>query len=223
MGSPRCGTPQAAGVDVRVIASAACDLRAASAEDRFNSSLYYYLSVVEIDVPPLRHRPQDVRAIADHYLATANAARGASGEGRPRRFSTEAYERLLAYDWPGNTLQLAGVVARAVVLAVNEEIASGDIAESLGKTACHSDCESIRVSLAGGLKGIERSVIEAVIQQCRGNKAAAARALRLHRRTLYRLLQQDEVADVASPAASRAIRSARGPAEDGPLHGQHAM
>lgn len=188
----RGGANEKAAADVRVIASTVTDLHAAAAQQAFSPSLYYYLSVVQIYVPPLRHRPQDIHALAETYLESANSMLCHQGDKAACRFTEDALQLLLEYDWPGNTLQLASVVARAVLLADDEEIGRAKVAEAIGEIAPRSSSDTISVPLAGGLKEIERAVIETVIERCRGNKAAAARVLRLHRRTLYRILQ-DEV------------------------------
>jgi len=77
------------------------------------------------------------------------------------------------------------------MLADDEEIGRAKVAEAIGEVAPRGASDTISVPLAGGLKEIERAVIEAVIERCQGNKAAAARMLRLHRRTLYRILQDE--------------------------------
>jgi DNA-binding NtrC family response regulator len=108
----------------------------------------------------------------------------------PRGFSDDAWESLLGYSWPGNARQLAGIVARALALSRNGQIGREAIAEFLepaGPVAATSDTLSLPV--AGGLRTMERWIIEEVIRRCRGNKAAAARTLGLHRRTLYRMLE----------------------------------
>jgi two-component system response regulator HydG len=182
-------------LDVRVVATTTCDLEAAVAEGRFHSGLYYYVNIVEIRVPPLRERPEDIRTLAECFLLRLGQAQGPAAErvpqrvGLPRRFSEEAWERLLQYDWPGNARELARVVAHAVMVSDRPEIGAASVAVSLSKARCQRDCEAISVPLAGGLKAIERSVIGTVIERCGGNKAKAARVLGLHRRTLYRLLQ----------------------------------
>ncbi len=182
---------EAAAVDVRVIGSTTADLHAATARQDFSPRLYYYLNVVEIHIPPLRHRPQDIRPLAEAFLARANALAPVQDGKAPCRFAEDALQGLLEYDWPGNALQLASVVARAALLSEDGEIGRAQIAQSLGAIAPRDDSDSIPVPLAGGLKSMERSIIETVIERCRGNKAAAARVLRLHRRTLYRILQED--------------------------------
>jgi two-component system response regulator HydG len=188
----RAGSNERAALDVRVIASTTVDLHAAVAQRAFLSSLYYYLNIVSMRVPALRHRPQDIRPLAETYLAIANGMRTRQGGASPCRFGEDALQCLQEYDWPGNTLQLASVVAHAVLLADSEEIGRATVTDLLGEVSPRGDCDTISVPLAGGLKEIERSIIEAVIARCRGNKAAAARALGMHRRTLYRILQ-DEV------------------------------
>jgi DNA-binding NtrC family response regulator len=134
------------------------------------------------------------------------------------RFTPEAVERLVAYDWPGNAHELAVVVVHAMLLAEAEEIGPECIVDALrsvreraaydesadktpgpaeenaiaNENTGHesSAAETLSVPVAGGLKQIERFLVEEVIRRCRGNKAAAARSLGLHRRTLYRLLRE---------------------------------
>jgi len=185
-GGPDRGVPFP---DVRLIASTTCDLEAAVAHHRFEPELYYYLNVVRIHVPPLRHRQEDIRALADHFLAVAGASRDRPASSMPWRFSKQACECLLRYDWPGNVPQLASVVSRAVMLADDTEIGAQCIAESLDQPHRADSSETISIPLTGGLKAMELDIIEEVIRRCRGNKAAAARVLGLHRRTLYRLLE----------------------------------
>ena len=130
------------------------------------------------------------------------------------RFSKEAMDRLAGYDWPGNARELASVVVHAMLLANAEEIGQECVADALGSVRQRADyagaadedfcpteggrqdacptAETVSVPLVGGLKQIEQRLIHEVIRRCRGNKAAAARSLGLHRRTLYRLLRKDE-------------------------------
>ncbi len=178
-------------VDVRAIASTSADLAAAIARRAFLSRLYYYLNVVSIQAPPLRHRPQDVRGLAEAYLASANALRARRGDQGACRFSEDAVQCLLEYNWPGNILQLASVVAHAALLADREEIGRAQIVEAIGAPVPRGDSETIPVPLCGNLAEIERYIIGEVLHRCGGNKAAAARALGLHRRTLYRRLQEE--------------------------------
>jgi DNA-binding NtrC family response regulator len=182
----RCGDLRPAPMDVRVIASTSGDLEAAVAEGRFFRPLYYHLNVVSLRVPPLRERPQALEILAQRCLEQTVAQQGVAS-GQPWRFSPAAWQCLRSYDWPGNLPELASVVARAVALSAGPEIGKEAI-ELPSLKAAGGGCETFPVSLAGDLRRIQRSIIDEVIQRNGGNKAAAARVLGLHRRTLYRIL-----------------------------------
>ncbi len=172
--------------DIRTIASTACDLEGAVGENRFYDELYYLLNVVVIDVPPIRQ--QNVRIWVERCLAQLVAKQGRAAGKRPRRFTRDAWESLLAYDWPGNLPEMTNVIARAVAMTDSDQIGRDAIVFSPRKP-CPPQDAAFSVPVTGRLREIERVVIEEVIHRCRGNKAAAARALGLHRRTLYRMLE----------------------------------
>jgi two-component system response regulator HydG len=175
--------------DVRLIASAACDLQDAASHRCFNARLYHYLNVIRIDVPPLRRRHEDIQPLAQHFLHLIASALGWP-DPAARRFSPEAWACLPGYDWPGNAPELAGVVTRAAVLAHGAEIGPECVKAALGEMPWCRGAETVSVPLAGGLMAMEGAVVQEVIRRCGGNKAAAARALQLHRRTLYRILKK---------------------------------
>jgi DNA-binding NtrC family response regulator len=182
-------SPESPRPDVRVIASTREELKTAVAENRFYSALYYFLDVVPIRIPALRQRRKDIRPLAEHFLASVSRAWGLGSP--PPHFNDEAWECLLGYAWPGNARQLAGIVARAAVLSQGPEIGRECIAELLRPgSPPPSSSDTLCLPLVGGLKAMERWIIEEMIHRCRGNKAAAARALGLHRRTLYRMLEE---------------------------------
>jgi DNA-binding NtrC family response regulator len=181
--------PRPASMAARVIASTSCDLEAAFAEGRFSSGLYYYLRVITVDVPPLRQRPEDFDLLAQRCLEQTVARQGVDRE-QDWSFTPEGRQRLRSYGWPGNLPELASVVARAVALADGPPIGKDTIDFSPPKVlAGHHG--ALPVSLAGNLRQIERTIVEEVIERSGGNKAAAARILGLHRRTLYRILKDD--------------------------------
>jgi len=194
------GTGGDAPLDARVIATTTSDPAVALGKGRFWAGLYYHLAVVEIWIPPLRHRREDIRPLVESFLAQINCAPGVRPRGAEYRFSEKAWQQLLAHEWPGNVSEVASVVARAVALADGAEIGTDCVEGSLRKTDDHRDCETIAVPLTGGLDAIGRRVVRTVIDRCHGNKAAAARVLGIHRRTLYRLLQQDTLASGAAAA-----------------------
>jgi DNA-binding NtrC family response regulator len=174
----------------RLIASSTCNLETSVVENRFYSGLYYYLNAVRIDIPPLRHRQEDIPALAEHFLAAAVSLFGPPQNRLPWHFSAEARQALLRCEWPGNVLQLAAVVAHAAVLAEGPVIGQACVAGLLGSVPQRADSAMISVPLASSLKQMELAIIHEIIRRCRGNKAAAARTLGLHRRTLYRLLEE---------------------------------
>jgi DNA-binding NtrC family response regulator len=174
--------------NVRPIATTSCNLEAAAAEGRFHPALFYFLNVACIHVPPLRERGDDIKPLAEHFLAQVGSVLGQSRDGAAWHFSEEAWDCLRHHPWPGNAPQLASVVARAVVLAEAGEIGRACVVEALGPVLDPVAGETIPVPLAGGLAEMELAIVKEVIRRCQGNKAAAARSLGLHRRTLYRLL-----------------------------------
>ena len=184
-------------LDVRVIASTCRDLEAEAAEGRFWGGLYYLLSVVAIQVPPLRQRQEDLRSLVEQRLARALAKRGASVGERPCRFTEEAGEYLLNHDWPGNLSELDNVVAHAVALTSGRDI--GREALVLRPRAMRrQSLDTITVPLVGSIYTMGRLIIEEMIKRCGGNKSAAARALGLHRRTMYRVLERAGVDDLSA-------------------------
>ncbi len=195
----RLASSESAPPDVRLIASTSCDLEAAVAEGRFYGGLYYLLNVTAVRVPPLRERRQDIKMLVDHYLRHTLLGRRIDAGKTPWGFTEEAWQCLLNHDWPGNLPELAGVVAHAVALTDGRTIGKDVVACSPHRPEPRGD-DAVSVPLTGKLCEIERHVIEEVIQRCGGNKAAAARALGLHRRTLYRMLEEgagDSTADAS--------------------------
>ncbi len=175
--------------EVRLLASTSCDLEAAVADGRFYGGLYYLLNVTSIRVPPLRERRQDIKSLVEYYLRKAVAAYSINA-GKPRWSFTEgAWQRLLNHDWPGNLPELIGVVTHAMVVSDDARIDEAAIAISPHRPESRG-AGTPSVPLTGSLHEIERHVIEETILRCDGNKAAAARALGLQRRTLYRMLEK---------------------------------
>jgi DNA-binding NtrC family response regulator len=165
----------------RVIASARRPLETLLREGRVRPDLYYHLNVVRIELPPLRERREDIVALVDHFLGRAGSER------RGREIvgvSPAAMRRLAHHDWPGNVRELANVLERAIAVAQHDTILQKDV--ELGAAAARA------ASLDGGFDGIvpleqiERAYVRQALQALGGNKAAAARALGINRRTLYR-------------------------------------
>ncbi|MFM9024805.1 MAG: sigma 54-interacting transcriptional regulator [Planctomycetaceae bacterium] len=173
-------------VDVRVVAATNRNLEDAVMAGGFRRDLYFRLKVVEILVPPLRKRPEDVVAIAGHFLERFAAETGRKLRG----FTPAALEALEAYHWPGNVRELRNCVERAVVLATGEWIDVDDL--TLSQLVSAGD--SGRAAAAGGpfvpttIEEMERRHVLATLEAVGGNKTKAAAILGIERSTLDRKL-----------------------------------
>jgi DNA-binding NtrC family response regulator len=170
---------------VRMMAASHHDLPAAVEEGRFRQDLYFGLNVLELAVPPLRARGNDVLALAQVYLE-----RFASAAGKPvHTLSAEAARRLLAYDWPGNVRELQNCIERAVALARFDQITVDDLPDGVRdyKTS-HVLVLADNASELVTLEEVEHRYIVRVLQTTQGNRTAAARILGMDRKTLQRKL-----------------------------------
>jgi two-component system response regulator AtoC len=185
-------------VDVRIVACTNRDLAAEVRAGRFREDLYYRLAVVELVVPPLRERREDIPALA-HEFALRYAERfGADAV----RLAPALVERLAAADWPGNVRQLENVVARMVALGGGGEIGP----EAFAATAAPQGAAPLRApdaaalpldgarTLREQLDAVERSVIARTMTAVHGNQSEAARRLGISRNTLTERLRRYEIA-----------------------------
>jgi DNA-binding NtrC family response regulator len=170
-------------VDVRIVAATNRPLEEALRERRFRPDLFYRLNVIRVDIPPLRDRPEDVEALVDVFLNRA----GEVGGRRVLGVSKDAMRWLLGHDWPGNVRELANRIERAVALSEHDTLVLEDVApEAVEAGEAAGDLLGDAVDRAAPLAEVEREYIERVIAAHGGNKAQAARALGIDRRTLYR-------------------------------------
>jgi two-component system, NtrC family, response regulator HydG len=167
-------------VHVRVLSATNRRLEEAVKAGTFREDLYYRLVTLQIRVPPLRERREDIPLLAAHFLA--RAARGR--DGAPA-LDAEATRALCAYDWPGNIRELIGVAERLVTFGEGRGIGAADVEHVLGGAPRAPPASAEEPTLAE----MERRQIEAVMQRCNGHRAEAARILGLSERTLYRKLQ----------------------------------
>lgn len=171
-------------VDVRIIAATHKDLKAGIKENTFREDLFYRLSVIPVQIPPLRERPEDIPLLADHFLHKYAAANAFSGVPRIRGFSKDALAKLLKYRWQGNVRELENLVERAVVLAPGPMIEPSDLPDPEVGNA--EDMFKGLTSDFPTLTQIEERYIRAVLQKTAGRKDRAAQILGVNRRTLYR-------------------------------------
>ncbi|HEX2685431.1 MAG TPA: sigma-54 dependent transcriptional regulator [Kofleriaceae bacterium] len=175
----RLGSTQSRRSDARIIAATNRDLAAAVKDGTFREDLYYRLAVFPIVVPPLRDRPDDIRATALSLLA----ARGLG----PDRITQAALDCLAAYRWPGNVRELENALGRALVLAGTEPIAPSHLPSSLARTGEPTSTSILDDLLVPNfsIDAFERDLIHHALEKAGGNKTAAARMLGITRRRLY--------------------------------------
>jgi transcriptional regulator with PAS, ATPase and Fis domain len=165
-------------VDVRVIAATNRSLEGLVREGRFREDLFYRLSVIPITVPPLRERPEDILALARHFLALA------TGESRKliKGFTPAAEQKLLAYTWPGNVRELRNVIERMVILTTADVLDARDV--PLPPQMAEPAASPPIPNELATLDDVERAHIRAVLAKVHGNRSAAARILGITRQTL---------------------------------------
>jgi DNA-binding NtrC family response regulator len=173
-------------VDVRVIAATNRNLESMLADGSFREDLYYRLNVIQVDLPPLRSRPEDIVPLAEHYLAAVGAK-----QDPPRRLSVapETQQILLGYGWPGNVRELHNVLERGVALARGDEIRADDLPGHVRERK-PGDFLAAAVARRMTMADLEREYIARVLEDEGGNKTRAAQRLGLDRKTLYRKLEE---------------------------------
>jgi len=170
-------------VDVRIIAATNADLSQRVKEGRFREDLFYRLNVIEIKMPPLRERRDDITVIIKHYLDSFSKEAGKN----IKDIDHEAMQALLAYDWPGNIRELRNTIERAVVLADGEIITIHDLPDKFRTL----DVEGVSTSsLRQALDNFEREYIKRSMAENKSNKEATAAKLGVDLATLYRKLKK---------------------------------
>ncbi len=176
-------------VDVRIISATNRDLATQVKEGRFREDLYFRLNVVEVRIPSLASRREDVPLLAEHFLRRYAAKNSKVMRG----FSDEAAKVLENYAWPGNVRELEHAVERAVVLCRSEMIEVGDLPEAIRRGPIGS-ASQIVIPIGTPMEEIERRVIHETLRHTRGDKNLAARMLGIAARTIYRKLAAEEEA-----------------------------
>lgn len=167
-------------VDVRIIAATNRDLRKEAEDGRFREDLYYRLSAFILPLPALRERPEDIPALARHFLKNSSL----KVNRRPLQLSPEALQALQAYSWKGNIRELKNIIERAVILADTDTISTAEFPADIQL--------AIRIPSASpwDLQEVEKQHILKTLLHTRGNKTEAARLLRIGLTTLYRKIEE---------------------------------
>jgi DNA-binding NtrC family response regulator len=175
----RVGSSRTQTVDVRVLSATNADLHAEADAGRFRNDLLFRLNTVEIHLPPLRERLEDIPALAAHFLARYAARYRRILQG----FDPAAMQVMLQYGWPGNVRELDHTVERAVLMARGEWIAAGDLGLQAHRAAAQSLDDM-------SLESVEAILIRKALSRASGNVSNAAEALGLSRGALYRRMEK---------------------------------
>lgn len=195
----RVGSARPIRLSVRIIAATNRDLEAEVLGGRFRSDLYYRLAVLQLELPPLSRRTEDIAPLAEHFLAGWRQA----GREVPS-LSAAAAEALRQYPWPGNVRELRNVMEHAAAGARGGQIWPSDLPESVRRpvssdAAAAGDLVRQYVSQfasaqkdmhRAALEPVERAVIEQALERCGGNQSAAAEVLGVHRNTLRKRIKE---------------------------------
>ena len=199
----RLGGNRTIRVDVRIVTATNQDLAALVREKRFREDLFYRLNVITIPVPPLRHRPEDIPVLAEHFLRLYAAKNNRRLEG----FSKDAMRRLEAYSWPGNVRELENVVERAVVLARGSTIELTDLPDNVGGATPMPDGVFI-VRVGTPLAEVEQRLLEETLRLTKGNKTLTAKILGIDPKTVFRKLKAGEAEEAAAGETAGADKPA---------------
>lgn len=179
----RVGDNRSRPVDVRVLAATNCDLAQEVADGSFRQDLYYRLKVVELHVPPLRERRDDILPLARVLLSGAAVRMNRDITGLDPR----AADQLLRYDWPGNVRELENAMERAVALARGRRVSLDDLPEEIRQAF---PAPMVSEGKVQPLSEVKKEYILAVLEMNDGNQARTARQLRIGSATLYRKLKE---------------------------------
>ena len=190
-------------VDTRVIAATNRDLEHAMARGEFREDLYYRLNVVEIRIPPLRERKEEIPLLALYFLSRFNEQ-----YGRQKRLSPETMARLTEYSWPGNVRELENVIRRLVVLTDGEQafealVARGRNGHAAAPRPAPLVTESLREIARRGAREAERKALEEVLARVHWNRAEASRILKVSYKTLLNKIAECEL----TPPSRRQFRT----------------
>ena len=184
----RVGGEKTIQVDVRVIAATNKNLTDLISKGHFREDLYYRLNVVDMEIPPLRTRQQDIPLLAQNFLEMF----AVKNHKKIKGFRPQALDLLIRHGWPGNVRELMNAVERTVVLSRSDYLSAEDFPMFVGTTSyddAGSDNSKIDIDSDNPLEAVERMTILKILDAAGGNKSEAARRLGITRKTLYKKLK----------------------------------
>jgi DNA-binding NtrC family response regulator len=184
----RVGANKPVAVDVRIIAATNLNLGEEVKAKRFRDDLYYRLNVIELKLPPLRERREDIPILVEAFLKKCGDARRKEVKG----VSESALAMLMDYGWPGNVRELENVIERAVTLSRGEKIVPEDLPPAIQGARGDRRVLDEAAERTLSLEAVEKEYIQKILDKMGGNKYQAAHALGIDRKTLYRKLAEIE-------------------------------
>jgi transcriptional regulator with PAS, ATPase and Fis domain len=184
----RVGANKPIPVDVRIIAATNLHLTEEVKAKRFREDLYYRLNVIELKLPPLRDRQEDIPLLVDAFLKKCGEVRGKEVKG----ITEAALAMLLDYGWPGNVRELENVIERGVTLCRGEKISPDDLPPAVQGARGDRRILDEAAEKTLPLHEIEKEYIKKILDKMGGNKYQAAHVLGIDRKTLYRKLGEIE-------------------------------
>lgn len=166
--------------DVRIIAATNKDLEKEIKEGRFREDLYYRLNVINLKLPSLRERKEDIGLLIDNFLIKYSKKNKRNVKG----FTPQSTKLLNSYDWPGNVRELENTIERAVVMAKNEYVEPDNLPSNINVNTKKSRKETFRVPSGATMKEIEKKVIMETLQTTNGSKSKAAKILGISTRKI---------------------------------------
>jgi DNA-binding NtrC family response regulator len=197
----KVGSSRPVKVNVRILAASHRPLEALIKAGQLREDLYYRLNVVTILIPPLRERRSDLSLLIDHFLRHFAEKNGKTIQG----LTHEARDILLRYDYPGNVRELENLIERAVVLARDDVIGSGDLPLTVEETGAEDDRET---SLTVAVEAVERRMIKDALARSEGVQTRAAELLGISERALrYKLIKYGFREEATGPDSDPQVRS----------------
>jgi len=177
-------------VDVRIIAATNRDLSAMVAENEFREDLYYRISVIPLELPPLRHRRDDIPLLANHFLSRLNSTMNKKID----QISKEALDRLEAYSWPGNVRELENAMERAFILETSPELTAAYLPVNssvpTGSLTSFADLPSEGLDLEEYVENLQKGFLQEALRRSNGVQVKAAELLRMSYRSFRHYLQK---------------------------------
>lgn len=185
----RLGSNASVPLDIRVICATNRNLEEMVRSGTFRQDLYFRISVLKIELPPLRNRTDDIPVLAESFVRTFASLHGKNIKG----ISPSFLNALASHNWPGNVRELQNVIERSVVLADGERLGIEDLPAELSRLAAVSDAP--RGAFQEAVRSFKREIVRSALRVCNGNKLRAAQELQISRCYLHRLLNQLNIED----------------------------